>query len=232
MKKTIVCLMLLIIIALTSCFKVNKNFPDQFDIMYSSESWGTRIIVSDIEEMTSSEICPDSNMIDQVGGNFISENGDIIFSASSSKTHSRSIYLFESDSKEIIRLSDTLRNDQIPSVSNDKKYIVYSSRDFNTNATELYTLNLNSLNEKQLTIDGHSCHNPIFSRNNSNILFCEYFNGLNHLSIIDTSSENYRVLDSRERFYSSYQYSVDGTRIFYSSDSGIISMDKSNLEKN
>jgi Tol biopolymer transport system component len=232
MRTTKFCLLLSIIIVLASCFRIDKTFPDHLDILYSSESWGTRIIVSDIGGMTSKEICPDSNMIDQVGGNFISENGDIIFSASSSKTHSRNIYLFESDSKEITRLTDTLRNDQIPTISNDANFIMYSSLDFNTNAAELYTLNLNSLNEKQLTFNGHACHNPIFSPNNSNILFCEYFNGLNHLSIIDTSSENYLVLDSRERFYSSYQYSEDGTRIFYTSDSGIISMDKSNLEKN
>lgn len=231
MRKTNFYLLLLIFIVLTSCFRPDKTFPNQIDIMYSSESWGTRIIVSDIEEITSSEICPDSGMIDQVGGNFISENGNIIFSVSSSKTHSRNIYLFEADSKQITRLTDTLRNDQVPSVSNDNNFIVYSSHDYNTKTTELYTLNLNSLKETQITFEEHTCHNPIYSPDNTTILFCEHFNDLNHLSIIDTSSNNYQVLDSRSLFYSFYQFSMDASKLYYTSDDGIMSLDINSLEK-
>ena len=224
MRKTNFLFILLLGLLILSCFGPQDNTLGSYDILYHSERWGTWIVVSDICG-NQYEICPDSAMVDQVAGTYCSEDGDLIFSSSSSYTHSRNIYKYFAQTDELILLTDTLNNDCYPSLSSDNRFLAYSSRNYNIPGSNIHMMDLNTKIVKQVTHGDNNHYYPVFSPDGSKILFSENINGENHISIIDTSSNNYMVLGSLYGNVSHFQFSSSDDKIYYENNFGIMSCD-------
>lgn len=224
MRKTNFLLILLLGLFTISCFGPKDDTLSSYDILYHSERWGTWIVVSDIYG-NQYEICPDSAMVDQVDGTYSSEDGDLIFSSSSSYTHSRNIYKYFAQKGELILLTDTLDHDSYPSLSPDNRYLAYSSWNYNIPGSSIHMMDLNTKVVKQVIHGDNNHYYPLFSPDGSKILFSENINGENHISIIDTGSTNYMVLGSLYGNVSHFQFSSSGDKIFYENNLGIMSCD-------
>lgn len=225
------CLVILLSgIFLCTCFEPGKAKLSSYDILFHSERWGTWVIVSDIYG-NQYEICPDSSMVDQVDATYCSEEGDLIFSASSSYTHSRNIYKYFAQSNDLIMLTDTTANDNNVSISHDGKFITFvSNRNNESNDWNLFTMNLETGALKQLTYHDHF-YSPVYSPDDSKILFHEYYENKHYLSIVDTSSGNIQILDTQLLHHNQFQFSPSGDKIYYVNDSGIASCDQNGFNK-
>jgi Tol biopolymer transport system component len=217
-------ILFLFIIVVTSCEKItspiNNYSTPAPHLLFSSQRYGVTIVVSDIDGNIQFPLT--QNWEDQEYASFVSKEGDIIYSAFLEGSKSRSIYKYKLNEMKIIRLTDDSGKDSDPCISNDGTMLTFTSnRNSDNNQWNIFTLNLQTKKIKQITsgtyhyIPGNHYHNPRFSPDGSKILFSEFFDGLYHISIIDTNASNYDVLIARKKSFFQFQFSVSGNKIYF-----------------
>ena len=222
-----------IILLLISCKKITSPIEKQFnlkpDILFTSTSDGRAIVVSGIDGKKQFSIT--NNQIDPTGPFFTPDGRYVIYSAHIESINSRSILKYDLNKMETVQITDDSGSDSGPSMSFDGKMLAFSSkRENGFNNWNIYILNLCTHKIKRIT-DLELCYNPIFSADDSKILFSGYANGQNYLAIIDTNGTNFIKLESRPSFYSQYQFSLNGERIFYINSEGIVSINLEGTDK-
>jgi TolB protein len=109
-------------------------------------------------------------------------NGTIVF------TRDYEIYMMDSDGREILQLTHTTNAVNVnPSLSPDGTHIAFQSD--RTGKTEIYLINSDGNNEKQLTFNGVNSSQPFWSHDGSKIIFFS-----ENLFIIDADGSNQRRL--------------------------------------
>ncbi len=198
----------------------NQNFPNP-DFFYMSLRNSQTIVLSDINGENQYPITAEYES--PVNPIFASDGKYIIYSALTEGSKSRSIFKYNTDKMKRTSITDDFGNDLSPSISYDGIMLVFSSnRNSEGNTWNIFIMNLLTNKIKQVT-QGTLHYDPLFSTDDSKILFSEYSNGYNHLSIIDTNGANYIKLESQKQFYSEFQFSSNADRIYYNNDRGIFS---------
>ncbi|WP_298903417.1 DUF5050 domain-containing protein [uncultured Psychroserpens sp.] len=104
------------------------------------------------------------------------------------------------------------------SYSKDGSTIVYVSNVDGIN--QIFTMNTNGSNKKQLTYLQHSCYYPFFSPDASKIVFMSLAGEHTIICLIDKDGSNYKALSTEKDMTSDPNWSPDGSQLIFSSAKG------------
>lgn len=217
---------LVVVLLLISCEKITSPFISKFtpsnEMLFISIRNRRTILLANLDGSNQYAITADD--IHPTNPTFSPDGKHVLFSSISKNSASRSLYLYCIQNGKREKITDDYGQDDYPSFSHDGSKIVFTSnRNSFPTKSNIFILDLKTKKIKQITNSQNLHYNPIFSPYDSKILFSRYYDGYNHLSIIDTNGTNIKNLETSHTFLSNFQFSSSGDRVYYRYSQSIIS---------
>lgn len=183
------------------------------DIAFISRKDGIeRIILSNTEGTDKYKIPKEYN--DPTIPTFSPFGDNIIYSACT-ENNSRSLVKFDLNNEKSTIITNNKGNDSDPVFSHNGSKIAFTSnRDNGDNLWNIFIYDINSSESKVLTNGTHH-YTPKFSPDDTKILYSSYCNNKNEINMIDIETKSITNIAKHKYFFSYYQFSNDGSKIYY-----------------